>query len=133
MSSVSPSQPINPIAVQTFPPVPVGDFKICIWSSHRTIEIAYTGISLLYGKPLPNQAYFQVATLILTSEDLLAFLIIMYQVNWSRARQYGVPGLLGTIVRDATKYFLVIFTAQFVLAITLLFGRVSSAKFFFTN
>jgi len=57
-------------------------------------------------------------------EDLLAFFVILYLAGrW--VRQFGILGLLGTILRDATKYFLVIFTAHFVLVATLLFARVS--------
>ena len=48
----------------------------------------------------------------------------------SKFRWLGLPSLLHTIVKDATKYFLVIFTAHFVLAMTLLFARVSSATGF---
>ena len=45
-------------------------------------------------------------------------------------QRFSIPGLVGTILRDATKYFLVIFTAHFVLAMTLLLARVSSTVYF---
>ena len=63
-------------------------------------------------------------------EDLLAFLIILYLAGRSTIRQLGIPTLLDTIARDAAKYFFVIFTAHFVLLMTLLFARVSSAAVF---
>jgi len=63
-------------------------------------------------------------------EDLLAFFIILHLAGRWTVRWSGIPGLLGTILRDATKYFLVIFTAHFVLAMTLLFARVSLAMYF---
>ena len=37
---------------------------------------------------------------------------------------FKVPMILRTIVKDATVYFLVIFTSHFVLGMTLLFARV---------
>ena len=58
-------------------------------------------------------------------EDLLAFLVILHTAGWWKIRRFGIPGLVGTILRDATKYFLVIFTSHFVLVMTLLFTRVS--------
>jgi len=63
-------------------------------------------------------------------EDLLAFLIILHLAARWTTRRFGIPGLLGTILRDATKYFLVIFTAHFVFVMTLLFARVSSVMGF---
>ena len=42
-----------------------------------------------------------------------------------RAQGLKVPTILGIIAKDATQYFLVIFTAHLVLAATLFFGRVS--------
>ena len=67
-----------------------------------------------------------MATPTLSLADLLAFLIILHLASRSTARKFGLPGLLGTIVRDATKYFLVIFTAHFVLVMTLLFAPVGN-------
>jgi len=90
---------------EIMPPIPFDSFELCLFSRHRKTEIAYTGISLLY--------------------DLLAFVIILYLGGRWTIRQFSLPGLLGTILRDATKYFFVIFTAHFVLAMTLLFARPS--------
>jgi len=62
-------------------------------------------------------------------KDLLVFLIILHIAGrW--ARRFDVSGLLGTILRDATIYFLVIFTAHFVFVMTLVLARVSSAMCF---
>jgi len=62
-------------------------------------------------------------------EDLLAFLIILHLASRWTIRRFDIPGLLGTILRDATKYFLVIFTAHFVFVMTLIFARVSSIMY----
>ena len=58
-------------------------------------------------------------------EDFLAFSVIAYLSGRSAIPQFGIPGLLGTIARDATKYFLVIFTSHFIFTMTILFARVS--------
>lgn len=64
------------------------------------------------------------------SEDLVAFIIVLHLAGQWTIQRFGIPGLLGTILRDATKYFIAIFTAHFVLAMTLLFARVSSTVYF---
>lgn len=63
-------------------------------------------------------------------EDLLSFIITLHLAGRWRIRRFGIPSLIGTILRDATKYFVVIFTAHFVLTMTLLFARVSSKAHF---
>jgi len=50
-------------------------------------------------------------------KDLLVFLIILHLAGrWTW--RFDVSGLLGTILRDATIYFLVIFMAHFVFVMT---------------
>ena len=34
---------------ETFPPIPFNAYHACAFARHRTLEIAYTGISLIYG------------------------------------------------------------------------------------
>ena len=59
--------------------------------------------------------------------DILAFSLIVYlAVQWN---QFQMPSLFRTIVRDATIYFLVIFTSHLVLELTLIFGRVWTFPF----
>jgi hypothetical protein len=113
------------------PPIPFDSFRQCVFSRHRRAEVAYTVISLAYGETFQNSpALRNDHTKPVFWEDLLAFSIILYLAGWWKNRQFGIPGLLGTILRDATKYFLVIFTAHLVLAMTLLFARVSSTMSF---
>ena len=58
--------------------------------------------------------------------DLLAFLIVVYlAIRWNAYRGQMPGGLFRVIVRDATHYFLVIFTSHVALEMTLLFARVS--------
>lgn len=44
-------------------------------------------------------------------QDTLAFLIILYSVKW-RGTTHGVSSILNKIFRDATTYFIVIFTSH---------------------
>jgi len=80
-----------------FPDVPLEEFQICIFDRWPHGEIATTAISLTY--------------------DFLAFAII---IRYSRRRDrrgqaYGMPDLFDRIVKDATIYFLVIFTSHLLL------------------
>ena len=60
--------------------------------------------------------------------DFLAFLTVLFFATRSGRRIPGLKGstTLGIIMEDATLYFLVIFTAHFVLEMTLIFGRVNT-------
>ena len=60
--------------------------------------------------------------------DLLAFSVIVYLVVRSNVTKIPIPSLLKTIVRDATCYFLVIFTSHFVFVIFLFFASVSTSS-----
>ena len=56
--------------------------------------------------------------------DVLAFSLIVYLVVRSNINKVPVPGLLRIIARDATYYFLVIFTSHLVLVLFLAFASV---------
>ena len=58
------------------------------------------------------------------SIDSLAFSVIVYLVVRSNVDKVPIPRLLRTIARDATTYFLVIFTSHFVLVMFLVFANV---------
>ena len=60
--------------------------------------------------------------------DLLAFSVIVYLVVRSKIIKVPVPSLLKTMVRDATHYFLVIFTSHLVLLMFLIFVSVSTSS-----
>ena len=121
---------IHLITAETVLPIPFDSFMICFDSRHRKAEVAYTMISLLYGKTIPNSSCFRVVTPTPFSEDSLAFSVMLFLAGRWRVREFGIPSLLATIVRDATVYFLVIFSAHFVFAMTIFFTRVSSLTCF---
>jgi len=85
---------------QTPPPIPLDAYRLCVFVRHRKIEVAYTSISLLY--------------------DFLAFLFTFFLARLSKTDDSKVPGILSTVLQDATRYFLVIFTSHFVLEMTLI-------------
>lgn len=58
--------------------------------------------------------------------DFLVFSLILFLARSSRAVGFELPTLWGVIAKDATVYFLVIFTSHLVLEMTLIFGRVSA-------
>ena len=60
--------------------------------------------------------------------DLLAFSVIVYLVVRSKVIKVPIPNLLKTMVRDATHYFLVIFTSHLVLLMFLIFVSVSTSS-----
>ena len=56
--------------------------------------------------------------------DLLAFSVVVYLVVRSNVYKVPIPSLLRTIARDATYYFLVIFTSHLALVMFIAFGSV---------
>ena len=58
--------------------------------------------------------------------DFLAFLVIVLFATKPGFVGFKMSRLLRTIIRDATVYFLLIFTSHFVFEMTLLLARVST-------
>jgi len=91
---------------QPQPPIDLDFYHLCVFSQpNRRLEVTYTTLSLVY--------------------DILAFLLVTYWARKSRARGLQVTTILDTIAKDATWYFMVIFTSHFVLVMTLNLGRVT--------
>lgn len=61
--------------------------------------------------------------------EFLTFSLIMFMAKTSKKPGLEIPRILGAIVKDATLYFLVMFTSHVVLMITLVFARVSRLFF----
>lgn len=62
---------------------------------------------------------------IVDKSDFLAFSLIVVLAKKSQAPGLKMPSLLEIIVKDATRYFLIIFTSHLVFELTLNLGRVS--------
>jgi hypothetical protein len=84
-------------------------------------------LSLVYGVSCSSPLGISIAaTDHLFVEDALAFSIIVYSMKWrGLTRAQGVPSLLDKIVRDATVYFVVIFTSHLLLVFFEFFAPVS--------
>ena len=59
--------------------------------------------------------------------DSLAFLVMVFLAAKSEKRGFKIPTILRRMAEDATRYFLVIFSAHLALVLTLNLGRVSQA------
>ena len=99
----------------------------CTLTGQFSAGIAYIVASLAYGTELllplidhPGGIHSDYPT------DFLAFSVIVYLVVRSNVTKIPIPSLLKTIVRDATCYFLVIFTSHFVYVMFLFFANVST-------
>jgi len=61
--------------------------------------------------------------------DLLAFSVIVYLVVRSNVNKVPIPSLFRTIVRDATYYFLLIFSSHLMIVLFVLFATVRIVLF----
>lgn len=110
------------------PPIPLEPFQLCVFARHRPIEIAYTSISLFFGKPTHAFYVYIISLGSHKVSDLAAFtVIIVFGVTGglnSSAMSMSRSGIVKTIVQDASIYFVVIFTSHLVFVLTLVFARV---------
>ena len=99
------------------PDLPLDVFQLCVFNRWRPGEVINTVLSLVYGVFCSSSIGIPIAaTNHLFFKDIVAFSIIVYSTKWrglTRAR--GVPSLLDKIVRDATIYFMVIFSSHLLL------------------
>jgi len=109
------------------PDLPLDAFKLCAFNRWRPGEIINTTFSLVYGVFCSSSFCIPIAaTKCLFVKDAVAFSIIVYSMKWrGLTRAQGVPSLLDKIVRDATMYFVVIFTSHLLLVFFEFFAPVS--------
>jgi len=119
------------------PDLPLDVFELCIFNRWRPGEITNTVLSLVYGVFCSLSLGIPIAA---TDhpfvKDAVAFSIIVYSMKWRGVtRAHGVPSLLDKIVRDATVYFVVIFTSHLLLLLFEFFAPVSDIPtcLFFSN
>lgn len=97
------------------PEIKLEPFYVCVFASTAGLESAYTLLSLAF--------------------DSCAFIIIMVSAYRSlppsSVRDIRLTGVVGTVVRDATIYFTLIFTSHLVLTIFIFFARVCRDAFSF--
>ena len=106
------------------PPIPLPLYVLCNFVGLTSLDIAFNIISLVYGTKI-LVLYPETETHSDHPPDLLAFSLIVFLVVRSNVEKVPIPSLLRTIARDATHYFLVIFTSHFVLVMFIAFASVS--------
>ena len=113
---------------QPQPPIPLDSFHLCLPSQpNRHLEVAFTSLSLCYGNVgiIVGLGWVPLTDDVPVS-DVLAFLMVTFLARKAKVRGIRVATLLDTIAKDATWYFMVIFTSHFVLVMCLNLGRVSA-------
>ena len=128
--SLRPSAPTTPayLTVSAVPilPIPLPGYMICDFVGQLSGEIGSSAMSLVYGMEFLLSFIDHLGdTRSDHLPDLLAFLVIVYLVVRSGVRGVPIPSILKTITRDATYYFLIIFTSHVVLMVFLVFASVS--------
>ena len=128
--SLRPSTPTIPayLTVSASPilPVPLPIYMMCTFTGNLPVEIGFIAMTLVYGAEFllsfighPGDIHSDYPP------DLLAFSVIVYLVVRSNVKKDPIPRLFKTIARDATYYFLVIFTSHLVVVMFLAFASVS--------
>jgi len=102
---------------------------ICLFVGQLSGEIAFIAMSLVYGMVFLMSFIDDLEdTRSDHPPDLLTFLVIIYLAVQSSVRNIPIPSILKIIIRDATYYFLVIFTSHIVLITFLTSARVSKSS-----
>ena len=89
--------------------------------------LAFITITLAYGTE-PLLPFVQKTRHPDHLPDALAFSVIVFLVVRSNVTKVPLPSILKTIARDATYYFLVIFTSHLVTAMFFWFASVSTSS-----
>ena len=109
------------------PSVPLPVYMACIFVWQLSMGLAFIIMSLAYGTE-PLLPFVQKTRYPDHLPDVLAFSVIVFLVVRSNVTKVPLPGILKTIARDATCYFLIIFTSHFVTAMFFLFAGVSRSS-----
>ena len=118
-----------PVSAILTPPIPLPVYTVCDSVGRLSIVIAFNLMVLAYGTELFSPFIDYLGdTHSDHHADLLAFSVIVYLVVRSKVIKVPIPSLLKTMVRDATYYFLVIFTSHLVLLMFLIFVSVSTSS-----
>ena len=114
-------------------PLPIP--RMCSFTRSRRFETAYMSLSLFFGNrsPTPFSIYLLTRAPFL---DAMAFSVVVF-VSFGTGPSFGAglslpggrPGILRTILEDATVYFLVIFSSHLLALVVALATRVSSNIF----
>lgn len=123
---MNPSHAASISKALALPDLPFDEYNLCTFTRWRPGEIFNTVLSLVYGTPhSPNLGIYSIANNFCI-KDTLAFLIIVVSAKRrGLVNAIGVPSLFDRIVRDATMYFLAIFSSHALLILFEGFAPVS--------
>lgn len=107
-------------------PIPLPVYMMCTFVGQLSVGIAFTTMSLAYGAELLLSFVDHLETHSDHSTDALAFSVIVFLVARSNVTKVPLPGILRIIARDATRYFLVIFTSHLVVVMFFWLASVST-------
>ena len=126
--SLRPSAPtiLADLAVSASPILPP-IYTTCTFVSQLSGEIGFLAMTVTYGTELLLHFINHLrGTRFDRPVDFLAFSVIVYLVVRSNVNKIPIPSIFKTIARDATYYFLVIFTSHLILVMFLAFTDVSA-------
>ena len=109
-------------AAQPLPQIPLDAYHLCIFPRHRKLELAYTSISIFYGTQELSRHIWNADHSTNNTRptlDSLAFLTITFLATRLKLRGFKIRTIMQTIATDAIRYFMVIFSVQLVLVLTL--------------
>ena len=102
---------------------------MCTFVGRLSGEIGFLAMSVAYGtEPLLSSIDHLGDIRSDNLADFLAFSVIIYLVVRSNINKIPLPSIFKTIARDATYYFLVIFTSHLVLVMFMAFTSVSASS-----
>jgi len=89
--------------LQPFPEISLDPFEVCFYKLWKVGELIFYNLTIAF--------------------DLTAFLIILVTAKRSRGTRYpGMPSILDIVVRDSTRYFMLIFFTQLLAQLFVLFA-----------
>jgi len=117
------------VSALQMPQIPFPSYIMCISVGQLSGEIGFIAMSLVYGMEFLMSFISDLEdTRSDHPPDLLTFLVIIHLAVQSSVRSIPIPNILKTIMRDATYYFLVIFTSHIVIIMFLTLAKVSTSS-----
>lgn len=134
-SSAPPHVNLHQPLVQPLPDIDLDPFKICIYRRWKVGELIYYALAMLFGTSsllsfysaiIPPRRFTFNISMRHPITDFLAFSFIAFTAWRSGMYEYPtMPSLLKTIFRDATRYFILIFSAHILSMLFIFFAPVS--------
>jgi len=121
---------------QPLPEIDLDAFKVCFYQRWRVGELLFTNLVIAFGMSSPSNLQHDLTSGVLMRfiphapqrrgiTDLLAFLIILVAARRPGIHRYpGIPSILDAILRDATRYFILMFVCQLFVELFLLLAPV---------